>query len=166
MKNHLARIVKPLLILAALDIAAMAAPEKKPNIIFILADDLGYGDLGVFYQNARRAAADRAAPWHFTPHLDGMAAAGARLTNQYVGAPVCAPSRSTLLLGVHQGHANVRDNQFDKALESNHTLATVLHQAGYATAIITNNVREFRDGWRSLMPVDELIDQVKHLVVH
>jgi|JI10StandDraft_1071094.scaffolds.fasta_scaffold00117_11 arylsulfatase A-like enzyme len=136
MKNPLVRTVKPLLTFAALAIAAMAAPEKKPNIIFILADDLGYGDLGVFYQNARRAAADRAAPWHFTPNLDGMAAAGARLTNQYVGAPVCAPSRSTLLLGVHQGHANVRDNQFDKALESNHTLATVLHQAGYATAII------------------------------
>ncbi|MBC7367425.1 MAG: sulfatase-like hydrolase/transferase [Undibacterium sp.] len=116
--------------------AAPATATARPNIIFILADDLGYGDLGVFYQNARRAAADRSRPWHFTPQLDRMAAEGARFTDQYVGGPVCAASRSSLLLGVHQGHANVRDNQFDKALESNHTLGTVLRQAGYATAIV------------------------------
>jgi arylsulfatase A-like enzyme len=114
--------------------APAPAPTPPPNIIFILADDLGYGDLGVFYQNARRAAGNRAA--HFTPQLDRLANEGARLTNHYCAAPVCAPSRASLLAGVHQGHANVRDNQFDKAIADNHTLATVLHQAGYATAAI------------------------------
>ena len=58
------------------------------------------------------------------------------MPQHYCPAPVCAPSRASLLLGVHQGHANVRDNQFDKALENNHTLASVLKQAGYATAAI------------------------------
>ncbi len=111
-----------------------AAPATPPNIIFILADDLGVGDVGAFFQNERRAAGNKAT--HLTPNLDQMAATGARLTNHYCAAPVCAPSRASLLGGVHQGHANVRDNQFDKAIENNHTLATVLHQAGYATAAI------------------------------
>lgn len=113
-----------------------AAPAPRPNIIFILTDDLGTGDVGVFYQNARRAANDRAEPWHMTPNLDAMAAQGVQLPQHYCPASVCAPSRASLLLGVHQGHANVRDNQFDKTLERNHTLATILKQAGYATASI------------------------------
>jgi arylsulfatase A-like enzyme len=113
-----------------------AAPARQPNIIFILTDDLGLGDVGVFFQNARRMANNRAEPWHLTPQLDRMATEGAQLRHHYCPAPVCAPSRASLLLGVHQGHANVRDNQFDKALENNHTLATVLKSAGYATACI------------------------------
>ena len=108
-----------------------AAASPQPNIIFILCDDLGYGDIGAFFQNARR---DAAAPWHFTPNLDRMAAQGARLTHHYCAAPVCVSSRSSLLSGLSQGHVNVRDSQFDKALADNHTLATVLRQAGYATA--------------------------------
>ena len=92
--------------------------------------------MGVFFQNARRATNHRAEPWHLTPQLDRMAAEGVQLRQHYCPAPVCAPSRASLLLGVHQGHANVRDNQFDKALENNHTLATVLKGAGYATACI------------------------------
>jgi len=108
--------------------------NTRPNIIFILVDDLGYGDVGVFFQNARRLAGNRAS--HQTPNLDRLATDGAMLTNHYCAAPVCAPSRTSLLLGVHQGHANVRNNQFDKALADNHTLATVLRQAGYATAAI------------------------------
>lgn len=108
----------------------------RPNIIFILTDDLGYGDYGVFFQNLRREKNDRSEPWHYTPHIDTLAEEGLQLRNHYCPAPVCAPSRASLLLGVHQGHANVRDNQFDKALENNHTLATVLKGAGYATAAI------------------------------
>jgi arylsulfatase A-like enzyme len=107
---------------------------KKPNILFILVDDMGWGDLGVFYQNGRNAAANRNQPAFATPKLDTLAAEGIQLRRHYSSAPVCAPSRASLLLGVHQGHANVRDNQFDKALENNHTLASVLKQAGYATA--------------------------------
>jgi len=113
-----------------------AAQARQPNIIFILTDDLGLGDVGVFFQNARRATNHRAEPWHLTPQLDRMAAEGVQLRHHYCPAPVCAPSRASLLLGVHQGHANVRDNQFDKALENNHTLASVLKGAGYATACI------------------------------
>ncbi len=116
--------------------AAAAAPAKRPNIIFILTDDLGIGDVGVFFQNARRAKNNRTEPAHRTPHLDAMAAQGLQMPQHYCPAPVCAPSRASLLLGVHQGHANVRDNQFDKELENNHTLASVLKQAGYATAAI------------------------------
>lgn len=116
---------------------AAAKVPAKPNIIFVLTDDLGYGDLGTFFQNQRKVGANPAAhPSHVTPNLDAMAAGGLRLTDHYCPAPVCAPSRASLLLGVHQGHANVRDNQFDKALEDNHTLGTVLRQAGYATAAV------------------------------
>jgi arylsulfatase A-like enzyme len=110
-----------------------AAGRKAPNIIFILTDDLGYGDLGVLFQNERAAAGKDAL---HTPHLDQMAAEGLLLTRHYVPAPVCAPSRASLLLGLHQGHANVRNNQFDKALEDNHTMASVLKEAGYATALV------------------------------
>lgn len=114
----------------------LAAPAPRPNIVFILTDDLGYGDYGVFFQNQRKAANDRGEPWHLTPRLDSMAEQGLQLRHHYCPAPVCAPSRASFLLGVHQGHANVRDNQFDKGLEDNHTVAGVLRQAGYATACI------------------------------
>jgi len=114
-----------------------ASPERvKPNIIFVLTDDLGYGDIGVFFQNVRAARKDPQSPAHFTPKLDQFAEEGMQFRHYYCPAPVCAPSRASLLLGVHQGHANVRDNQFDKALENNHTLASVLKQGGYATAAI------------------------------
>ena len=105
---------------------------RRPNIIFILCDDLGYGDLGVLYQNSRAPGLPREA----TPHLDTLAAEGIRFGQHYCPAPVCAPSRASLLLGVHQGHANVHDEQWDKALAYNHTLASVLQKAGYATAAI------------------------------
>ncbi|MFC4871760.1 sulfatase-like hydrolase/transferase [Negadavirga shengliensis] len=115
----------------------MAAPtppyQKKPNIIFILTDDLGYGDLGVLFQNQRK---EEGKPYHSTPNLDRMAEEGMVLTRHYVPAPVCAPSRASLFLGLHQGHAEVRNNQFDKALPDNHTLPSVLREAGYATALI------------------------------
>lgn len=110
------------------------ATSAKPNIIFILTDDFGWGDLGAFYQNQRKKANDRSEPWQATPNLDRLAASGAQLPHHYTAAPVCAPARASLLLGVSQGHANVRDNQFDKALEDNHTMASVLRKAGYATA--------------------------------
>lgn len=117
--------------------------HQRPNIIFILTDDLGYGDIGAFYQNQR---ADKEEPHHKTPNLDRMASEGMRLTRHYVGAPVCAPSRASLLQGVHQGHANVRDNQFDKALSDNHNLATVLKEAGYTTGIVGKYGLQGREG--------------------
>jgi arylsulfatase A-like enzyme len=108
----------------------------KPNIILILTDDLGYGDLGVFFQNLRKEKGDRTEPWFQTPNLDRLAESGAMLTSNYCAAPVCAPSRASLMLGQSQGHANVRDNQFDKALEDNYTMPSVLKAAGYATSLI------------------------------
>ncbi|HEX8915093.1 MAG TPA: sulfatase-like hydrolase/transferase, partial [Humisphaera sp.] len=127
-----------LVVLAAVLCPFLALParaaERKPNVLFILVDDLGYGDLGTFFQNARRDA--KAGPAHATPNIDALAEGGVKLTRHYCPAPVCAPSRASLMLGVHQGHANVRDNQFDKALEDNHTIASVLRRAGYHTGAI------------------------------
>lgn len=110
------------------------AEPRHPNIILILVDDMGWGDLGCFYQNDR---AQSGKPALTTPHLDKMAEEGIQLRRHYSGAPVCAPSRASLFSGVHQGHARVvRDNSFDMPLENSHTLATILKQAGYATALI------------------------------
>src|SRR3954449_12222538 len=78
---------------------AQTASVKKPNIILILADDLGYGDLGSYGQKLIR-----------TPELDKMAAEGTRDTQVYASAPVCAPARASLMTGLHQGHAYVRGN--------------------------------------------------------
>ena len=121
--------------LTLFSVSAIAAKQKpKPNIIFILADDLGWGDLGFQFQNQRSKLNVRSEPWTKTPNLDRMAAQGVQLPNHYCPAPVSAPSRASLILGQHQGHANVRDNQFDKAIDDNYTLASVLKAAGYSTA--------------------------------
>lgn len=108
--------------------------QDKPNIIFVLVDDMGYGDLGVLFQDQRAKKNDRSEPWQYTPNLDRMASEGALFTQQYCAAPVCAPSRASLLSGRSQGHSTVRNNQFDKALDDNYTIASVMRTAGYATA--------------------------------
>ncbi|RQV98105.1 N-acetylgalactosamine-6-sulfatase, partial [bacterium] len=74
--------------------------RRKPNIIYILADDLGYGDLSCYGQQR-----------FSTPHLDRMAAEGIRFTQHYSGSTVCAPSRSSLMTGLHTGHTPIRGNQ-------------------------------------------------------
>ncbi|MDA0811952.1 MAG: sulfatase-like hydrolase/transferase [Verrucomicrobia bacterium] len=110
--------------------AENAATPARPNIIFFFVDDMGWGDLGTNFQNGKDGKK------HRTPELDRMAQEGVRMLRHYCPAPVCAPSRSSLLSGLHQGHANVRDNQFDKALADNHTLATVLNGAGYRSVLV------------------------------
>lgn len=122
-----------LILLATGYLQASSAPAQKapPNIIFVLVDDLGWGDLGVFYQNSR--AENRR---HATPMLDKFAAEGMQLRQHYCPAPVCAPSRASLLSGRHQGHEPIRDNQFDKALANSHNLGTVLKTAGYRTVMV------------------------------
>ena len=117
MKRRLVIAVFALFILTSVPLANAEGP--KPNIIFILTDDLGYGDLGVLYQNRPRA---RDFPRMTTPHLDRMAREGMILRQHYTGSPVCAPARASLLLGQHQGDCPIRDNQFDKALPHNHTI--------------------------------------------
>jgi uncharacterized sulfatase len=116
-------------VIGLLPAAATAAP--RPNIIFILVDDMGFGDLGLFYQNAR---GDQ--PSFSTPGLDRLGLDGLQMQRHYTPAPVCAPARASLLLGLHQGHANIRNNQFDQKLADSHTLGSVMRTAGYATACI------------------------------
>lgn len=105
--------------------------RAAPNVIFILCDDLGYGDLGVTWQNQREGSKK-----HRTPNLDQFANEGARMLRHYCPAPVCAPSRGSFLTGFHQGHCGIRNNQFDKALPDDHTLASVLKAGGYRTALV------------------------------
>jgi len=104
-----------------------AESAEKPNIIFIMADDLGYGDLGCYGQQQIR-----------TPHLDRMAREGTRFTQAYAGSTVCAPSRCCLMTGVHNGHARIRDNIPHGTFlrDEDVTLAEVLKPAGYRTGAI------------------------------
>ncbi len=104
--------------------------SEKPNIIFILADDLGQGDLGCYGQQKIK-----------TPNLDALAAAGTRFTQAYSGTTVCAPSRTSLMTGLDMGHSPVRANreiakgQGQMPLpEKTLTVAELLRQQGYATA--------------------------------
>ncbi len=114
-------------------LTASSSAADKPNILFIFCDDLGYGDIGVFHQNAR---AEAGKPAFSTPHLDQLADDGIQLRAHYAPAPVCAPSRASLFLGRHQGNSPIRNNQFDKALPNQPNLASTLRQAGYRTALI------------------------------
>jgi arylsulfatase A-like enzyme len=118
----------PRFLFSLLLLTAAAFGQGKPNIIFFLVDDLGYGDLGCFWQDQRASTKK-----FDTPALDRMAAEGAKLTHHYVSASVCAPSRASLLQGRHQGHSDVRNSQFDKALPDTHSIASVLKAAGYRT---------------------------------
>jgi arylsulfatase A-like enzyme len=99
--------------------------RQKPNIIYILADDLGYGDLGCFGQKKIK-----------TPNLDKMAAEGMKLTQHYAGSTVCAPSRCALMTGKHTGHCTVRGNVDVLMRPEERTVARVLKNAGYSTACI------------------------------
>ena len=102
-----------------------ADPQKKPNIVFIMADDLGYGHLGCYGQLKIR-----------TPNIDRLATEGIRFTQWYAGSTVCAPSRSTLMTGLHTGHTPVRANGGGVPLApSDVTVAEVLKNAGYATGM-------------------------------
>ena len=106
--------------------AAGALAGSKPNIVLILADDLSYRDLSVWGQ-------DRFS----TPNLDRLARAGVRFTQAYAGAQECAPSRATLMTGLHTGHAAIRRNQSargqDHLMDQDVTIAEILKRAGYAT---------------------------------
>ncbi len=119
---------------------------ERPNIIFFFVDDLGYGDLGCFWQDAKTGTQK-----FDTPGIDSMAATGAKLTHHYISAPVCAPSRASLLQGRHQGHADVRDSQFDRALVNNHSMADTLRRAGYRTIHVGKNGLAGGEGSTSLV---------------
>lgn len=128
-----------ILVVGCKTVAPNHLPVKKTshtNIVFILADDLGYGEVGCFGQEKIR-----------TPNIDALAKEGVRLTNHYAGSPVCAPSRCTLLTGLHTGHAIVRNNREVGGWgpdepegqlplpNGTQTLSASLQQHGYATGV-------------------------------
>lgn len=110
-------------------------PVSALNVVFILADDLGYGETGCYGQKKI-----------LTPNIDQLAREGTRFTQHYTGAPVCAPARSILMTGKHAGHAEIRGNRqakvaFPQYSEGQHpiseevqTMAMVFRKAGYTTA--------------------------------
>jgi len=105
--------------------AAEPVAHPKPNIVFILADDLGWGDLGCYGQKAI-----------LSPNLDRLAAEGMRFTRCYAGSTVCAPSRCVLMTGLHTGHCRIRGNAQFPLRPEDTTVAEVLKGAGYATALV------------------------------
>lgn len=125
--------MKDRIIVTAVMISALAAsaaplrqlPHRPPNIIFILADDLGYGELGCYGQKRIK-----------TPNLDRLAAEGIRFTQCYAGTTVCAPSRSSLMTGQHTGHTRIRGNNAYPLQPVDVTVAEVLKQAGYKTGLV------------------------------
>lgn len=134
MKLYCLALLSLLPFTSELSAQAPDSQAKKPNIIFFFADDLGYGDLGCFWQDQKKG--DKKFD---TPGIDAMAATGVKMTHHYISAPVCAPSRASFFQGRHQGHSDVRDSQFDKALANNHTVANVLKRAGYRTIHVGKN---------------------------
>jgi len=117
-------------LLGAAAAAAPLAPRslgaaRRPNIIWIMADDLGYGDLGCYGQTKIR-----------THNIDRLRTEGLKFTNAYAGCTVCAPSRSVLMTGFHGGHTTVRSNGGGVPLRpADVTVASLLKNAGYATGI-------------------------------
>lgn len=126
-------------------VITQSSSAERPNLIWIMADDLGWGDLGCYGQKVIQ-----------TPNLDRMAKEGMRFTHFYAGATVCAPSRSVLMTGLHHGHTRIRgnagrENPAAQALkEGDVTVAGVLKKAGYRTALIgkwgLGNVGEAESG--------------------
>ena len=108
---------------AALAGQVARAAARKPNIVWILVDDAGTFDIGCYGQREI-----------LTPNVDRLAAEGMQFMNAYAGCSVCAPSRSTLMTGLHTGHTPVRGNQVGVPLAaSDLTVASVLKKAGYRT---------------------------------
>lgn len=119
------------MILLMLGMGMVWGEESRPNVIWVMADDLGYGDIGCFGQHEIA-----------TPHLDQMATEGMKLTNFYAGATVCAPSRCVLMTGLHTGHAYIRGNREIQPMgqwpipDGTTTVAEVFKSAGYRTGLV------------------------------
>jgi arylsulfatase A-like enzyme len=140
--------------------ALQASDGKKPNILFILADDLGYGDLGCYGQQIIK-----------TPHIDTLAQEGMKFQQHYAGSPVCAPSRCTLLTGKHSGHATIRGNgPFEiRPTPLDATVFEKLKQAGYKTGLIGKSglSGDIQDGGQpNRKGVDHFFGFVDHSKAH
>src|SRR5215213_27598 len=143
-----------ILVWAAVSLIASAARTSegaKPNIIFILADDLGYGEVGCFGQKLIQ-----------TPNLDRMAREGMRFTQFYAGTTVCAPSRAVLMTGKHTGHVSVRGNggvARQSLLPTDVTVAQALKGVGYSTALIGKwGLGDFEPGGEHALPARKGFD--------
>jgi arylsulfatase A len=124
------RVLAIAMLLMAAPAAARPAPQRPPNIVIILADDLGYGDIGVYGQKTIR-----------TPHIDRLARQGIRLTDYYSASNLCTPARAGLLTGRYPvrtglGHEVIQAKDTNGLPQSEVTLAEALKPAGYATALI------------------------------
>ncbi|MFM9090561.1 MAG: sulfatase [Verrucomicrobiota bacterium] len=145
----MSRLTRPALFLAAVLAARASSAPERPNVIFLLADDLGWADLGAY-----------GSTFHRTPHLDRLAARGVRFTQAYAAAPLCSPTRASILTGQHPARIGITSPvchlpqvQLEKRLAAGnpaqpvlladsltrlrpeyHTLAEALREAGYATA--------------------------------
>lgn len=133
---------------------------SKPNIIYIMADDLGYGDLGCYGQTDFR-----------TPNIDKLAAGGMRFTQHYAGASVCMPSRVSWLTGKHQGHASIRGNRMNISLPpdpADITVARLLKNAGYVTANIGKTGATFSDDGSKVLEkgFDHFFGHASHGAAH
>ncbi len=127
-------IGKRLVLICLMLLTVMTQPHfaqaQRPNVIYVMADDLGYGDLGSYGQKIIQ-----------TPNLDRMAREGMRFTQMYAGSTVCAPSRAVLMTGRHMGHVSVRGNagraniNIQSLRKGETTVAHVFKNAGYATAL-------------------------------
>ncbi|MFT5493025.1 MAG: arylsulfatase A-like enzyme [Limisphaerales bacterium] len=116
------RTIACLLLAGAIFTSNLQAASGRPNIIYVLADDLGYGDLSCYGQKTLS-----------TPNLDKLAKEGMRFTRHYAGSTVCAPSRCVLMTGLHTGHARIRGNGPGQLKSDDVTIATVLRKSGYTT---------------------------------
>ena len=129
-----------LLLLVSTTLFAQQIPQK-PNIVFILADDLGYGEVGIYGQKLIQ-----------TPNIDKLAKEGTQFTDFYAGAPVCSPSRGSLLTGLNTGHATIRGNATDHGgiagkkgknvvyranlTKDDYTIGNLMQDAGYETSLV------------------------------
>jgi arylsulfatase A-like enzyme len=119
------RSIRFLQFLFAIVYANAVLAGEKPNIIFILADDLGYGDVGCYGQKLIQ-----------TPNIDKLAKEGTRFTQCYAGSTVCAPSRCALMTGYHTGHARIRHNGEVTLKSGDVTVGKVLQDVGYVTGLV------------------------------
>lgn len=140
------------------NLASQAPPApRRPNIILIVADDLGYGDLGCYGQTRIK-----------TPNLDKMASEGLRFTSFYAGSTVCAPSRCCLMTGLDTGHAFIRGNGTQALRPADITVAELLHEAGYHTGLIGKwgLGNENSTGMPREKGFDEFIGYLDHVHAH
>jgi arylsulfatase A-like enzyme len=117
-------MIHALYLVAALTVGAAENDQQRPNIIFVIADDFGYGDAGCYGQKRIQ-----------TPNIDRLAREGLRFTDFYAGSTVCAPSRCVLMTGLHTGHAFIRGNGKDNLRPEDITIPELLKVAGYRTGI-------------------------------